>query len=192
MNGIVLTLLMILRMPLCAGDFHDFRAEVQRKLPAGWICGPIRTLEGDTLFDVDSPKNRFRIALFRHELLSQNELTQRVSRMKRAVDELAAGKELPIEQKRAAAKAIQEGMSLPDGRFAGTAVRVSVAEPELHYPGMEAEARESEVIVKSILSILKLYDKSEPTDADHPAAPPKGNPATKPQPTTREPKDGPR
>jgi hypothetical protein len=174
-----LGVLLITSVSTFADDFSDFRAEVQRKIPADWVCGQIRTLEERTLFDVNSPKNRFRIALFRHELLSHKDWTLRAERMKRAIDAIIADKDVANENMREARVALMEGMALPDGQFGSTAVCVSLSEPELHYSDIEADVQEAESVVKAILSILKIYDKGEQAVApNRVSAPTPNSPST--------------
>lgn len=141
-----------------ADAFADFRTEVQRKSPAAWVCGEIRTLEGRMLFDVSSPKNRFTVVITAHELISQQEWTSRAGRMKKAIDSFISGKTPAKESDHA--DALLKGMDLPDGRFGNTAVSVSLSESELHYPEIGEEEKEAKSVVKAIFRILKPYDKS--------------------------------
>jgi hypothetical protein len=150
------------------GDaFANFRAEVQRKIPAAWACGEIGTIEGNTLFDVSSPENRFSIVITRCELISQQEWTLRSGRMKQAVDAIIAGE----ETKNVDASALIEGMGLPDGRFGGAAMSVGLSAPDVWYPEIGSDDRESKVVLKAILGILKLYKKSEKTALTNPLPP---------------------
>jgi hypothetical protein len=149
-----------------ADAFADFRAEVQRKAPVGWVCGEIRTIEGRTLFDVSSPKNRFTVVITQYDLISQQEWTLRAERMKQAIDSVLTEKE-PKE-----IDALVKGMDLPDGRFGRTAVRISLSEPEVYYPEYGADDQKAKTVVKAILGILTLYNKSEQGA---------GQPATRPE-----------
>jgi hypothetical protein len=148
------------------GDaFSDFRTEVQGKIPAGWVCGEIRTVEGNTLFDVISPANKFSIVITRRDLISQQEWTSRYERVKKAIDSLLAG-EAP---EKAGGTALAEGMELPDGRYGGTAVSVGLSDPEIWYPEIEADERKSKAVLKAILGTLELYNKDGTTGAGKPA-----------------------
>jgi hypothetical protein len=161
-----------------ADAFADFRAEVQRKAPVGWVCGEIRIIEKQTLFNVSSSKNRFTVVITQHDLISQQEWTLRAKRMKQAIDSFIAGKE-PKD-----IDFLLEGMDLPDGLFGRTAVCVSLVEPEIHYPEIGTDGQEARAVVKSILGILKLYQKSEQPGPAQPATKPADIVPAKPQPST--------
>ena len=166
-----------------ADAFADFRAEVQRKAPVGWVCGEIRTIEKQTLFDVSSSKNRFTVVVTQHDLISQQEWTLRAKRMKQASDSFIAGK-VP--------KDIDFLLKdLPDGLYGRTAVCLSLVEPEIHYPEIGTDDQEARTVVKAILGILKLYDKSEQPGAGQPATKPADKVPAEVQPLTPTPKDAP-
>jgi hypothetical protein len=138
-----------------ADAFADFRAEAQRKIPSGWVCGEVRTIEGRTLFDISSPKNRFTIIITQHNLISQDEWTLRSKRMKQTVDSILAGKEIKEVE------SLKNGIDLPDGRFGGTALGIDLSEPELHYPEIGADDLAAKAVVKALLRIIKPYKNSE-------------------------------
>jgi hypothetical protein len=151
------------------GDaFADFRTEVQRKIPSGWVCGEVRTIEGNTLFDVRSPKNRFSVIITRRELISQQEWNSRSERIKKAINAILAG-DAP---ENIDGTAIKDGTDLPDGRYGGGAVSVGVDDSELWYPEIESDGQESTVVLKVILGTLELYNKSEQAGVDQPATAP--------------------
>ena len=163
------------------GDaFSDFRAEVQGKIPAGWVCGEIKTIEGNTLFDVRSPENRFSVVITRRKLISQQEWTSRSERLKKAIAAIIAGE----AHDKIAGTALSDGMELPDGRYGGGAVSVGLSDPEIWYPEIESDDRKSKAVMKAILGTLELYNKSEQAGAGQPATRPesKSEGNTKPQP----------
>lgn len=144
---------------MALGDaFSDFKTELQHKIPAGWVCGEIRKIEGNTLFDVSSPQNRFSIVITRRELISQHEWTSRSKRMKKAIDAIIAGQAPETID----STALTDGMKLPDGRYGGGAVSVGVSEPDIWYPEIKSDDSDSKEVLKAILGTLDLYKKSEP------------------------------
>jgi hypothetical protein len=164
--------------------FADFRAELQRRAPAGWVCGEIGTIEGQALFDIRSPKNRFTVVITQHELISQQDWTLRAERMKQAIDSFIAGN---------APKEIDDLLvDLPDGWFGATSVCVSLSDPEIHYPEIGTDEQEARTVVNAILGTLKLYDKSGQPGAGQPSTQPVDKPPVKDQPPTSTSKDGPR
>ena len=167
------------------GDaFADFRTEVQRKIPAGWVCGEVKTIEGNTLFDVRSPENRFSVIINRRELISQQEWTLRSERIEKVMNAILTG----AAPENIDGTALKDGMELPDGRYRGGAVSVGVDDPELWYPEIESDDRESKAVLKVILGALELYSKSEQSGADQPASAsePKSEGKDKPQPESEE------
>jgi hypothetical protein len=148
------------------GDaFADFRAVVQGKIPAGWVCSEIRTIEGNTLFDVRSPENRFSVVITRRELISQQEWTSRSERLEKAVAAIIAG-EAP---EKVDGVALADGMGLPDGRYSGGAVSVALSDPEIWYPEIESDNRKSKAVLKAIFGTIDLYNKSEQGGTGQPA-----------------------
>lgn len=164
------------------GDaFADFRTEVKRKIPAGWVCSEIRTFEGRTLFGIRSQANRFSIVVTRRELISQQEWTSRAAQIKKAINAILAG-DAPESID---GTALKHGLELPDGRYGGGAVSVGVDYPELWYPEIEADDQESKAVLKSVLGTLELYNKSEQGGADQPSTAPElkseGNDKSQPE-----------
>lgn len=164
-----------------ADAFADFRAEVKGKVPVGWVCGEIRTFEGQTGFDVSSPKNKFAVVITQHDLISQQEWTRRAERMKQTIDSFIAGKDPETGDD------LWKWMNLPDGRFGKTAVEVSLSEPDIYQPEYRTDEEEASRVVQAILGILKPYDKGEKAGAGPPAAPPESKPegSQNPQPKSK-------
>ena len=148
------------------GDgFSEFRIEVQRRIPASWVCSKIRTLEGRTLFDVSSQVNRFSIVITRRKLISQKEWTSRLAKAEKAIDSII-NDENPEE---AAATAALDGLDLPDARYRGTALSIGRSEPDIWYPEIGADDEKSKELLKTISGLVDLYTKSEHGGAGEPA-----------------------